>query len=284
MSDFNESMKWKADEEQKTQNLATRPPECMLDLPSEQLNRMSLSDQEYKVANQELVDKDFVKLDFPRTMKMHVDPTINGQSIGLISFTPSKGATPDKQGCFGVMKVRGVFESERRADVWAENLIRNHDSYAEISYCWVGKPFPVMVDNEMYRASTREIDIRRKVDEVVRDDVKQKREVEKQEMETIQKRQRELMKSVEEDKEQHFDDLDFYVQLKTKRAHLRFTQDEMQRKLKESAELIEKVTSEIEKLNSEHPEYESQYLQKYTSALESAGIKLEDNPLIKYMQ
>lgn len=259
-------------------------PQCMKDLPDEKPSRNNLTDDEWKSAHPELVNKEFVKLQFPRTTKLQKDPPIGGQLFGLITFIPSKEAIPDKDGCFGVLKLRGNFESEKKCDVMAEYLIRNHDSYAQIDYVWVGQPFPLMINNDAYTLSTKEIDIRRKIDETVRSDIKQKREHEKREMEEIKARQEALYRDVEEEKNRSFDDLEFYTQLRTKKATLQYQLDQIADRKREITELIVKSEKEIKNLEDSFPNYKQEFLDKYLNALKESGVKPEDSPLIKYMK
>ena len=76
----------------------------------------ALADGESENAKKELVRDEFLKLEYPKTIRIHVDPQIPSQNIGLFSFIPSKGCTPDKQGCFGVLKLRGNFPTREVAD------------------------------------------------------------------------------------------------------------------------------------------------------------------------
>lgn len=283
MSGFTEPSSFKSLEDKRTTRRALNPPQCIVDLPEENHSRIVLNDEQASVARTELMKKEFTKLEFPRTMKLHVDPPVNGQYMGLVSFIPSKNATPDKDGCYGVLKLRGNYSTEKEADSWAENIIRQHDSYASIDYCFVGKPFPLMENNEVYRAATREIDIRRKVDEVQREDLRQKRENDRSEMESVNKRHRELMRSVEEDKVQSVDDIELYTQLRTKKAHLMYNTEELKRKIKESEEIIKRVNGEIADMDVKYPEYKNEFMSRYKSALSSAGINVETSPLLKYM-
>lgn len=271
-------------DEKASSRLATREPECMKELPKEEPARKNLTEEETVQAKNELVNKEFVNLTFPKTMRLHVDPVLNGQLYTLVSFIPSKEATPDKDGCFGVLKVRGSFNTVEQADSWADNIIRNHDSYAAIDYCLVGRPFPLMVNNELYRLATKEIDIRKKVDDTIKQDLRQKRMDEQKEMESIQERHRELMRDVSEDKSQAIDDLEYYVQLKTKKASLQYNVSEIRRKEKESLELIDKVAEEIRDLDKKFPNYRDEFLERYTQALQTQGIDVNKNPLIQYMR
>lgn len=272
------------DEERAHTARAAVAPDCMQKLPQETPGRQALVDEQWHAAKSALIDKDFVNLKFPRTMRLHIDPPLNGQTFALVSFIPSAGAKPDEQGCFGVFKVRGTFESETRADSVAEVLIRSHDSYAVINYCYVGRPFPLMLDNTMYTAATREIDIRKKVDDIMRADLKKKREQEQLEMQDIQNRQRALMSDVEEEKNRSIDDLELYTQLRVKHAHLLFTRDEATRKRTEAENLASKAYDEIVDMDKLHPEYRKLYKERYMAALDSSGIDKAKNPLLKYLE
>lgn len=271
-------------EEKASTRLATVEPQCMKDLPKEEPSRVNLTEEQTTSAKDELVNKEFINLSFPKSMRLHVDPVLNGQLYTLVSFIPSKEATPDKDGCFGVLKVRGTFNTVDQADSWADNIIRNHDSYAAIDYCLVGRPFPLMVNNELYRLATKEVDIRKKVDDTIKADLKQKRMDEQKEMESIQERHRQLMRDVSEDKSQAIDDLEYYVQLKTKKASLMYNVQEIRRKEKESLELVDKVTEEIRDMDKKFPNYKDEFLERYTAALQTQGIDVNKNPLIQYMR
>lgn len=272
---------FRADEEKDT---IRKTPTRVLDLPSATPGRRDLTDEQWNAAEKDLIQKEFVKLEYPRTMKLQVDPPLAGQYYGLVSFIPAKDAVPDKDGLYGVLKLRGNFANMKEADAWSENLIRNHDSYATIDFCYVGKSVPLMKDNTLYTSSTREIDIRRKVDETTREDVKKKREAEKQEMLEVQERHRNLMSSVDEEKEKVYEDLDLYTQLRTKRAHLKMTQDECAKKMKETSKLISQCNTEITDLDEKHPEYKDEFMDRYKAALDTVGADISTNPLVKYME
>lgn len=271
-------------EEKASTRLAIAEPHCMKDLPKEEPSRVNLTEEQTTAAKAELVNKEFINLSFPKTMRLHVDPVLNGQLYTLISFIPSKDAQADKDGCFGVLKVRGTFNTVDQADSWSDNIIRNHDSYAAIDYCLVGRPFPLMVNNELYRLATKEVDVRKKVDDTVKADLKQKRMDEQKEMESIQERHRQLMRDVSEDKSQALDDLEYYVQLKTKKASLQYNVQEIRRKEKESLELVDKVAEEIRELDVKFPNYKDEFLERYTAALQTQGIDVNKNPLIQFMR
>lgn len=284
MADFAEYSQFKPGLDEKNPNISNKIPDCMIEcVPPGDMGRSVLTKEQWNEAKTELVNKEFVSLKYPRTVKLHSDPPIGGQFMGLITFIPAKNAVPDKEGCFGVLKLRGNFESEASADKYSEYLIRQHDSYAVIDYCYVGKNFPLMVDNTAYRGATKEIDIRKKVDDTVRNDIKEKRAQEKIDMDSIQERHRALMADIEEEKNSNFDDLEFYVQLRVKRANLLFRRDDLKKKIDESESLADKVAEEIKNLNTSHPEYKEQYIARYLEALHSSGIDPKSNPIMAYL-
>ncbi len=273
--------------EKETKNeISNKIPQCMLEIaPHIDVGRENMTQAQWNEAKQTHVNKEFLKLQFPRTLKTLVDPPLNGQTYALISFIPAKGATPDTDGSFGVFKFRGAFSNMMEADNWSENIIRNVDSYSVVDYAYVGKPFPLLVDNTMYCTETKEIDIRRKIDEVTKNDLKAKRDKDQQEMKEVQAREEALYKDIEDTADPDYvEDLDYYVQLRTKKAQLKLTAVECEKKIEEVRKLLEKVSKEVADHNVKHPEHIDQFMEKYLAALKTMGGTAETSPLIKYMR
>lgn len=276
---------FKSDEEKVNVERSTREPQCMTDRPRPDAQRQPLTEAQAQCAKSQLVNKEFVALEYPRTLKFRVDPRIPSQSIGLISFIPSRGASPDSDGCFGVLKLRGNFPTVAEADDWSENLIRNYDSFGIIDMVHVGRDFPVMINNDIYTATTREIDVRKKVDDVTKSHLKAKQEEEKKEMKEIQERQQKLLNPTnQEEKEQSLDDLDYYIQLKVKKANADMVIDEADKRRREATEVSEKTGKELEELDAKFPDYKEEYMGRYQNALQAVGTDMTKNPLIDYMR
>lgn len=255
-------------------------PQCIKDVAVD-ATRDNLNVEQFEAASSELKDTNFLKLEFPRSRRVRVDPEIANQKIALVTFIPSKGATPDEDGCFGVAKVRGVFSNVEEADEWASNLIRNFDSYAEIDFVYVGKEFPVMNDNLVYVKETREVDVRKILDKTTKEYLDRKREQEKQQIAEIKQRQKELQElPAEEDKES----LDYYVKLRVKRATSLMRKDEARAVVTQCNQVIEQTGAELATVEEKHPDFARQYLEQYEKALQETGIKTTDNPLMKYMK
>jgi hypothetical protein len=272
------------DEDEKTNKLACKEPKCMLDRPPCQSGERKLTEEEVVVAKQELINTSFLKLQYPKVVRIRRDPPLGQQNYYMFTFTPSKGATPDSDGCFGAMKFRGSFATPKEAEEWAENIIRNSDSYNENIIGYVGTDFPLTVDSK-YCLSTKEVDVRTKMDNVARDNIKHQRETDKKEMEEIQDRRRQLLADTTEAKHQSTDDLEYYTTLRVKRANIRIMQEECEKKLKECGKILKKTTEEINKLDQTNPEYKQQYKAKYQSAVDAVGGADENSSkIIEYMK
>jgi hypothetical protein len=225
-------------------------------------------------------------MDYPRRMKFRIDPSIPGQQVGLISFIPSKGAIPDNDGCFGLLKLRGNFNTEQDADAMSEHLVRNVDTYTPIDMVYIGKEFPLFLDNSIYVKETREIDVRKKIEDSKKDHLKAKKEEEQKEIAEIEERQKKLLNhnNEEEKEEKGYDDLEFYTQLRVKKANALAMIDECKRKIEEAQAVIDKTDKDIEELDEKDPSFKEQYLAKYTNALKAVGADVNMNPLVQYMK
>jgi hypothetical protein len=228
----------------------------------------NLSEDEVKQAMNELNNISFTSK-FPRVDRTYADPPPPLQTIGLISFTPAKGAIPNDDGLYGFAKLRGNYSTQQEADQRAEYLIRNVDSYHQIYHCYVGRPFPITASSK-YSAETTEIDIRKQMTESVSNDVKQKKMDEAKEIQEIKNREEAL---IAESKRDDVDPYDEYITLRVKKAQISWTYLEHIKKIKEIKEIILKTRTHIEKLDSENPEYKEKYFDKYMSARKESGFK-----------
>jgi len=270
-------------QEVQSNKLASIEPQCMRDRPSPLPGTRPLTEDEVDQAKKDLINTSFLKLEFPKVVRTRRDPPISQQNYTVWNFVPAKGARPDADNCFGVMKQRGNFPTPKEAEEWCENLIRGTDSYSENIIGYVGCDFPLTVDSK-YCLSTKEVDVRTKMDTIARDSIRSQRENDKKEMEEIQERRRVLLSDTSEVKETSTDDLDYYVTLRVKRANIRMLQEECTKKLKECSKILSKTTSEINKLDDQHPSYAKEYQAKYKSALDAVGGDSNGSKMIEYMK
>jgi len=228
----------------------------------------NLTENEVNLALAELNNTSFISK-FPRVDRTYADPPVQLQSIGLISFTPAKGAQPNANGVYGFAKLRGNYATMQEVDQKAEFLIRNVDSYHQIYHTYVGRPFPI-TNNPKYSAETNEIDIRKEMTESISTDVKQKKMDEAKTVQEIKKREEAL---VAESKREEVDPYDEYITLRVKKAQISWTYLEHVKKIKEIREIILKTRSEIDRMESENSEYKTQYYDKYMNARKDSGFK-----------
>lgn len=238
------------------------------------------SDEEIEVLQKKL----HVDIRDLQTEKYFCDPPIFNQQVGLVSFVPSKGASPDKDGFYGMMKIRGNFVNDEEANKKAEDLIRNVDSYHHIFHCKVGKPFPVTCSTN-FSEEVKQIDIKKKTAEIVSEDILDKKKETKKDIDTIKTREKNLLNESKDAIEgKPVDPYDEYIMMHVRRSQLLWTYKEATQKIEKMKKSYIESVKRIKELNKEFPEFEKTYKEKYMEARESAGIKNDnENSFIQYM-
>ena len=231
----------------------------------------ALSEDEVNVAMSELNNTAYTEK-FPRVDRTYADPPPPMQTIGLISFTPARGATPNENGVFGFAKLRGNYNTPQEADQRAEFLIRNVDSYHQIYHTYVGRPFPITASSK-YSAETAEIDIRKEATQAISSNIKDKKAEEQKNVDDIKKREEALLAETKNIEENGVDPFDEYITLRVKKAQLLWTYQEHIKKLEEVRGLILKTRDTITEMDEKHVDFKDKYFDKYMKAREEAGIK-----------
>lgn len=260
-------------------------PDCIKRLRPPNPERKPLTDSELAEAKLQIWNHRFCTMKFPRERRLRTDPDINGQTYGIISFMPSPTALPDKQGCYGVIKLRGNFSSVQDAEGYGKFLLRKHDSYADYDLVRVGQEFPLMIDNSAYTEENCEVNIKAIVDDISLSYIKKKKAEERAQREEVEDRHRKLVsKTSSQDEEESIDDLEYYTTLRAKKAHCQWVIDENRKKISEAREALVSAMKEIASLDEKHPEYQTQFKRQYEKGLESVGTKMDENPLLAYMK
>lgn len=231
------------------------------------VHREQLSRDETTEAMKELYVTSFTDK-FKRSEAVYCDPAVSLQNYGLISFVPAKGATPDKDGIFGMAKVRGCYATEMEAKNRAEELICKYDSYNVIQTFYVGRPFP-FTNSRDYAAEHDEVDIKKSIATAMSSNVKQQRLNEEQEMQEIQRREKALLDDAKKTEE---DPIDAYTILRVKKAQVTWTYLESLKKIEDMKKIIKKARDDIEKMDVDYPEFKDQYYKKYMEARSEAHI------------
>lgn len=215
--------------------------------------------------------------------RYYADPAVPNQRIVLVSFVPSKGAKPDKDNIYGMMKVRGVYATEEEANERAEFLIKNVDSYHDIYHAYMGRPFPITTTEE-YSQELKSIDIRKKTTEMISEDILSKKRKEKKDMEDIQDREKKLLEESKRAQEgEPQDEFDVYITSQVKRAQLAWTFHETKKKLDQMKSSFRSTAEEIKELDKLHPEFIDLYKEKYMTARKESGIPDDHDSFIKYL-
>jgi hypothetical protein len=226
-----------------------------------------LSEEEVVSAMKSLDNNSYVKK-FLRVERRYADPVEPMQRIGLVSFVPAKGATPNDNGIYGFAKIRGNYPTDREASERAEFLIRNADSYHQIHHAYVGRPFPLSERTD-FSGDTSEIDLRKSMTDSVSASIKNKKKDERQQIREIENREKELL---QESKREEEDPLDHYTTLRVKKAQITWTYAETMKKMEDMKEIIIKTRKEIEKMDDEDKSYSEQYYKKYCDARSASGL------------
>ena len=250
----------------------------------------SLTNIEVDEAIKELNNTTFYNK-FPSIERTYADPPIINQNIGLISFVPAKGASPNTNGVYGYAKLRGNYATSIESNQRAEFLIRNADSYHQIYHAHVGRPFPLTLSST-YSAEVDEIDVKKQISESISADIKQKKQEEKREMTAIKGREEKLLedsrKAQKDEPTSEDDPYEVYITLKVKKAQLTWTYLKHEEKMAEVKDILVKTRLELDELDSKHETFKKDYFEKYSSARKVAGLtketvhSVEDN-FMKFM-
>ena len=220
---------------------------------------------------------------FTQVERYYADPSLPNQKIVLVSFIPSKGAHPDKDNIYGMMKVRGVFATEEEANERAEFIIRNVDSYHEIYHAYVGRPFPITT-SETFTTEIKSIDIRKKTTELISEDILSKKKREKDEMMDIQEREKKLLEESKKAQEGGEEDpFDTYITTQVKRAQLAWTYHETLKKMEQMKTSYKEAAVVLQDMDDKHPDFIGMYKEKYMEARKESGIPEDHDSFIKYL-
>ena len=223
------------------------------------------------------------KKEFMQVDRYYADPVQMNQLISLVSFVPSKEARPDKDGIYGMMKVRGVYATEREANERAEFLIRNVDSFHDIYHVHVGRPFPI-TNSEKYSNEIKNIDIRKKTTQIISEDILEKKRQEQKEMQEMKEREQQLLEeSRKAQNDEPRDTFEEYITENVKRAQLIWTYHETKKKMDQMRTGFLKATERIQELDESDPQFKDQYRDKYMEARRESGIPENNDSFIQYL-
>ncbi len=239
-------------------------------------NQPVLTPEETQLAAKELVNRDALEV-YPKTERAFADPAIDDQEYCLVSFIPSVTAKPDKDGIYGMIKVRGTYNTLEKCDKRSEFLIKNIDSVHHIYYAGVGKPFPI-TNSSNFSKDISKI----KIQEKLAEERKFQEDKEKREVQEIKQREKEILESSNEEKEPENEDK--YITLKVKKAQLTWTYISTMKKLLDMKNNILKARDDISKLDQTNPEFKDSYMERYKESLKRVNLQQDKDSFISYME
>ena len=266
--------------------MSTTPEQNSLTAPADRdknhlfdFNKDPLNDSQVESAKEELINKDHPNI-YPIQERAFADPSVEDQDYCLVSFVPSVAATPDKDGIYGMVKVRGSFNSLEKCDKRAEFLIRNVDSVHKIYVAGVGKPFPIT------NVSTYSKDINKiKIQEKLTEELKHEKSKEEKELAEMKEREEAILAENEKPMEERtVDPEEQYITNRVKKAQLTWTYINTMKKLKDMETNIISAREEIAKLDESNPEFKDSYLERYNAALKSVNLTQETDSFVMYLE
>ena len=241
-------------------------------------NQPVLTESETQLATKDLVNKDHINM-YPKTERAFADPSIEDQDYCLVSFIPSVTAKPDKDGIYGMIKVRGTYNTLEKCDKRSEYLIKNIDSVHHIYYAGVGKPFPI-TNSSNFSKDINKVKIQEKmVEEKISQEEKEKRELDE-----IKKREQEIMEQNKSNNPPEVDPLDEYITNRVKKAQLTWTYIGTMKKLEEIKKNILLTRQKINDVDKKDNNFRECYLQKYNDSLKSINLDQQNDSFIKYLE
>lgn len=213
--------------------------------------------------NEQGIDK-YIKSD-----RLYSDPQVRGQNYALFSFNPTNGANPDKDGFYGFIKVRGVFNRLEEAEEKSKELIK-HFSAKQIFVCEVGSPTPLQANaskENVVEVENTEQDEHSKYTELI----KEQGIKEKQQIDDIKKRVEALKEDVKKDPNEK-DPMQIYLELNQKRATHAYLYMQHKEKLEETKNIVLRTRTQIAEMDEKYPNLKEEFIDHYKKTCEECGI------------
>lgn len=213
-------------------------------------------------------------ISFPTVVKSMVDAPITNQGLSLMSFMflPEPKKLPNGKTVYGYVKNRGNYagsiDDTTLAEQKAATIVKEQDSKFKIRIAPTGYWVPITDDDG---AAQSALDVRMNEQEIhLRDEaVRAKQASERQAMRELKEREQEVKsKDIYDNPES----LEFYTMKRvvdyTLYDHI-VAQEEKLREVREKLEMNRNICANLEKT---HPEYRSQWIDRYNTERAGVGI------------
>lgn len=218
----------------------------------------------------ELRKQKVVKVNPMGVNRRYIDPPVEGQNLGLLSFIPAQGATPNQKGFYGYVKLRGNYATEKEVILRENEIIHKIDASNHVFTCHVGHPVPLVVEG--YAKVKNPIDVKKVTEQDMNQNIKAKAEETKAQIKEIKDVEQKLRREVEEGP----DPLDTYTASRNKLAIHRWMLKEHERKIQEIQGHRDRCIVDLIKTLENHPEYEDLHLKRYLEIRAQKGFHDEE--------
>ena len=249
-------------------------------MKNESLNQ-SFSEYEELTGN-DLVEAKKDKCMFYKAREtVYADPPYKNQNFTLFSWLPSSGCTPDDNGVYGMLKVRGTYEDENDMNKRAEYLVAHCDSFNRIYHAKNGVPVPLTLKEEhsrevkFVRQKNSDTDM---IHSSVEDDKKRDDDIQKELDERVDKIKQEEKEGVK------VETIDEYIQAKVKIAFNMNAIDTIDNQRAQSCKILKNANELVQSLEEANPEFKEQFMERFNNARRSIGVKIEDDPNLKQIE
>ena len=212
---------------------------------------------------------------------VYADPPHKNQLFALFSWQPSSGCTPDKNGVYGMLKIRGTYEDENEMNKRAEYLVAHCDSFNRIYHAKNGVPVPLTLKDE-YSKEIKFVRQREEDNDIIHSSV----EDDKKRDEDIQKELDSRVDKIKQEEKEGtvVESIDEYIQAKVKIAFNMNAIDTLKNQLGQSQNILRKASKLVQELEEANPEFQEQFMDRFNNARRSIGVKIEDDPDLKQIE
>lgn len=196
-----------------------------------------------------------------------VDPPLAGQNYGLFSF---KLFPKPVDGVYGLLKFRGAFNTESDFMAHSKFIIQSVDSKHKIFPYPQGTWFPI-TDNEKYARETIEVSDKDKLSDIYNEKNKEEAQKEKQAMKSIDERRKLLMEESKREKPDT-ESLRYYSEKVMQVEQINEWLENLRKRKRDLTNALVKSKSEIDRLNTEHPEYREQVKDEIQAIKDEIGL------------
>ena len=216
-------------------------------------------------------------IEFPRTEKLPVDPPIPGQNYGLFSF---KLLPKPIDGVFGFLKFRGAFNTTDEYTAHAENIIRTVDSKHRLFPYPQGRWFPLTDDpkwaqgvEEVTEKDTGEKNAFKKntLSDIYREEDQVQSAKERNRIKEIKEREKILIE--ESQRGEDTESLHHYANKVMQLEQINTWLVELRKRKRDLTNALSKTSSEVERIKSEHPEYQNQVADEIKRIRQEIGLE-----------